>query len=298
MRLTCPNCGAQYEVPDEVIPVEGRDVQCSNCGDTWFQLHPSAAASDDLGVDLDDSLDDSDALADLEEALAEDPQDDETPEDDGDADWDEAEVDDIDDAAVADPEPQKPKPDPEPQDDGTRRPRGLDPAITSILREEADREAHLRAAETGGLESQPDLGLVDTDDAAARDRRRQSEDRMAQMRGETPTRAALDARGPRREQLPDIEEINSTLRAGAEKVAPSVAKPDEDAPVARRRSGFGRGFLFAILMGVALVFTYANAPQIAQSLPQADPFLSAFVASVDQARLWLDAKVSLFVTQQ
>ena len=40
MRLTCPNCGAQYEVPDEVIPDDGRDVQCSNCGDTWFQAHP------------------------------------------------------------------------------------------------------------------------------------------------------------------------------------------------------------------------------------------------------------------
>ena len=37
MRLTCPNCGAQYEVPDEVIPEEGRDVQCSNCEKTWFQ---------------------------------------------------------------------------------------------------------------------------------------------------------------------------------------------------------------------------------------------------------------------
>ncbi len=42
MRLICPNCGAQYEVPDDVIPAEGRDVQCSNCGDTWFQSHPDA----------------------------------------------------------------------------------------------------------------------------------------------------------------------------------------------------------------------------------------------------------------
>lgn len=40
MRLSCPNCGAQYEVPAEVIPQDGRDVQCSNCGHTWFQLHP------------------------------------------------------------------------------------------------------------------------------------------------------------------------------------------------------------------------------------------------------------------
>ena len=39
MRLICPNCDAQYEVPSEVIPEDGRDVQCSNCGDTWFQNH-------------------------------------------------------------------------------------------------------------------------------------------------------------------------------------------------------------------------------------------------------------------
>ncbi len=37
MRLTCPNCRAQYEVDDRAIPEEGRDVQCSNCGQTWFQ---------------------------------------------------------------------------------------------------------------------------------------------------------------------------------------------------------------------------------------------------------------------
>ena len=40
MRLICPNCDAQYEVPDAVVPFEGRDVQCSDCGQTWFQHHP------------------------------------------------------------------------------------------------------------------------------------------------------------------------------------------------------------------------------------------------------------------
>lgn len=42
MRLKCPNCEAQYEVSDSVIPLHGRDVQCSNCGQTWFQTHPQA----------------------------------------------------------------------------------------------------------------------------------------------------------------------------------------------------------------------------------------------------------------
>ena len=52
MRLVCPNCGAQYEVPDDVIPQGGRDVQCSNCGHTWFQVHPEQDAG--LAEDLEE----------------------------------------------------------------------------------------------------------------------------------------------------------------------------------------------------------------------------------------------------
>lgn len=40
MRLTCPNCDAEYEVDDSMIPPGGRDVQCSNCETTWFQTDP------------------------------------------------------------------------------------------------------------------------------------------------------------------------------------------------------------------------------------------------------------------
>ena len=36
MRLLCPKCDAEYEIPDYVIPAEGRDVQCSGCQETWF----------------------------------------------------------------------------------------------------------------------------------------------------------------------------------------------------------------------------------------------------------------------
>ena len=36
MRLVCPNCNAQYEVPDDAFGNGGRDVQCSNCEHTWF----------------------------------------------------------------------------------------------------------------------------------------------------------------------------------------------------------------------------------------------------------------------
>ena len=44
MRLTCPNCDAQYEVDEAVIPEDGRDVQCSSCGHTWFQASAASLA--------------------------------------------------------------------------------------------------------------------------------------------------------------------------------------------------------------------------------------------------------------
>lgn len=57
MRLTCPNCKAQYEVEDSVIPPGGRDVQCSSCGTTWFQ-YPAGVALQMRASDLDDDDDD------------------------------------------------------------------------------------------------------------------------------------------------------------------------------------------------------------------------------------------------
>ena len=36
MFIKCPNCDAQYEVPNDIIPATGRDVQCSSCSKTWF----------------------------------------------------------------------------------------------------------------------------------------------------------------------------------------------------------------------------------------------------------------------
>jgi len=36
LRLLCPKCEAEYKVSDDIIPSEGRDVQCSSCNETWF----------------------------------------------------------------------------------------------------------------------------------------------------------------------------------------------------------------------------------------------------------------------
>ena len=45
MLIKCPNCNAQYEVPNDIIPAAGRDVQCSSCSKTWFATSLSGKKS-------------------------------------------------------------------------------------------------------------------------------------------------------------------------------------------------------------------------------------------------------------
>ena len=259
MRLICPNCDAQYEVVDDVIPTEGRDVQCSNCGQTWFQHHPDHAPADPEEMDAPEDL---------------------------------APVDDT-------PGPDEERaPAPEPQR------RELDPSVTDILREEAEIEAQARATETEALESQPDLGL-DSGESDADRRAREARERMARMRGESAgppeqvseAAATAAAIGSRRDLLPDIEEINSTLRSTSDRqTAPSGDTGGDAVEAAPRKSGFRRGFTLMLLLAIILGAIYVFAPDIAQSVPQADPYLSAYVAQVDAARVWLDGHVAAGLT--
>lgn len=253
MRITCPNCGAQYEVPAEVIPQDGRDVQCSNCGVTWFQAHPER------------SLAEAEPLA---EADAPEP---ESPE-----------------AAL--PEAEEVAPESEPDHAPVRR--ELDPSIADILKEEAAHEARLRRT-PDPLESQPDLGLEAPDTAAAAALAR---DRAARMRQPAaPTISQPDPVPSRRDMLPDIEEINSTLRADHGR--PTIRRPMERGEIPTRmpaRSGFARGFAMVMLIAILIVLLYANAPTLAGKVPAADGFLNGLVAVVDKARFWLDAQVKGF----
>ena len=45
-----------------------------------------------------------------------------------------------------------------------------------------------------------------------------------------------------------------------------------------------------LALGALLFVLYGYAPDIAEAVPQADPYLSAYVAQVDAARLWLDGQ--------
>ena len=263
MRLTCPNCDAQYEVPDEVIPTSGRDVQCSNCGQTWFQHHPDHAPSEDdeaatLGVEA--------------------PSPDEE---------------------VSPPPPPAPPPSKEPAR------RQLDPAVADILRQEAEAEFEARKRrQSETLESQPDLGLEsadsparpDADDEAER-RAMDARRRMARMRGEdapdTETAAAAAAISSRRGLLPDIEEINSTLRSDN---SPSGVDADAREELGagggqKKKRNFKAGFLTAVLIAVVLALIYIFAAQISAAVPALGSVLDSYVAWIDQMRIGLDEKL-------
>ena len=270
MRLKCPSCGAQYEVPDDVIPEDGRDVQCSNCGNTWFQAPDRSATPEAL------------------EAEAKAPKD---------AVW-HPEVDaDVDDRPSVN---QEATPGSTPPSTPPKR-RELDPSVADILREEAELEARARQAQGGSLEEQPDLGLQEPEDEAAK-RARQAQERMRKLRGEDPDAAAVAAAASavadrpksRRDMLPDVEEINQTLRASNERKEMRSVQADledDDEPT----GGFGRGFIYAILLFAIAAALYVYAPQVGETVPQLKAPIEAYVTLVDQLRAWLDQQVAMLM---
>ncbi len=183
MRLVCPNCGAQYEVDDRVIPDGGRDVQCSSCGHAWYQMPAHLAATQDPASAEPEEIaeTDDDILSEVE------PEPETRP--DGDAETEASAADEAEVAEVAVPDapaepveaasPPQPAPEPPaepavpdaapevddaaPQDDDTPHPaagegappprRDLDENLRAILQEEAARELAARAS---AREPQPD----------------------------------------------------------------------------------------------------------------------------------------------
>ncbi|MGZ9809026.1 zinc-ribbon domain-containing protein [Pseudoroseicyclus sp. H15] len=262
MRLICPNCGAQYDVPDDVIPDEGRDVQCSACSHTWFERPGASVAEEEAPpppVARPAPPPPDDPADDLPASLRRPP---------------------------SPPRRVMPKPAPEPEAEDESEfaeppPRpSVTPEIAAILREEAAREAEQRRVERqGGMETQTELGL---DEASREDETRRRPARPL------PGTAPAEGGPARRELLPDIDELQSSLRAEEE---PAEAPDSPEDREAATRRGFRRGFSLTLLVLAVLALTYAFAPQIAGRVPALTPALSAYVDNIDAGRLWLDEEI-------
>ena len=48
MRLVCPNCKANYEVPRHAVTIGGREVKCASCGHSWFQTRTKKSNDGEL----------------------------------------------------------------------------------------------------------------------------------------------------------------------------------------------------------------------------------------------------------
>lgn len=352
MRITCPNCGAQYEVDEALIPDAGRDVQCSNCGKGWFQPKDAEPAAAEAEVESEET-----AVGSEEHGAAEEP---ETPEVAQAAPTEEPESQDVAQAGAAEetdthdvaqaapaeeemaeaevesaagnedraeaeleatePEVVEPEireaeaeaaaePDEAVHFEETRKedhaapasetpppsdtmsddmedeeapgpsiplpPRKTDENVLAVLREEAEREIAQRRNEAASLESQPDLGLTEP------------AERKTQPGAAEAAAGAAVAAGARRDLLPDIDEINSTLRSDADRAGTHREETDEGV-VSERRRGFRLGFGLMILLVAVLIGLYVAAGWLAASVPALEPFLIAYVDWANGLGEWLD----------
>ncbi len=177
----------------------------------------------------------------------------------------------------------------------------LDDAMLNVLREEAEREHRAREAEGSVIETQPDLGIAAVTPiapigaaAAASSAQRDDDDEIGFVDDDERDDAdAVMSRASRRELLPDIEEINSTLRATSDRGA-EAASVDAPATLRRRRSGFRMGFSTAILIAAVLLLLYIMAPTIAEKIPASAPIMAAYVSAIDGVRAWIDATLQSF----
>jgi len=290
MRLICPNCGAQYEVADDVIPDAGRDVQCSNCGHTWFE-NKGASEAAEMGTAPEPTPEpqpepEPEVTPEPEPMPEPEPEPEHTPEPEAESEPE----------AEAEPEPE---PDVEDEADEAPAPRELDAGVADILREEAAFEQAARDADDNSIETQPDLDLSqdpEPQDPEDDRRSREARERLAKLRGEADVAAAVgatmaeDQDAPRRELLPDIEEINSSLRPDENHSADMM---EDDLP--QRRGGFRRGFMFMVLIALIALAAYIFAPQISAAVPQIEPALTSYAEWVDGLRIWVDQRVQGFI---
>lgn len=312
MRLICPNCGAQYEVDARVVPDGGRDVQCSNCGHTWFQ-NPDMQdvdLADEMGIELPQQ----------DEGHIDIPLPDEPPRPDF-----SAAIEDSISSAIAQAnqpdeqdaqQPEKTAPHhgesiefaPETHEDPiseveasinpTRKTpikSGISDSVRDILRAEAQFDQSTRPHDADTLETQPELGIEEpTSDPSKKSLR----ERMARLRGLDADDAATAGTGTapltgkRKDLLPDIEEINSTLSASSERNEDGTVPDEETLRDRSTRRSSRVVFLLIVLTAALLVLLYIFAPQLARANPSLAPALEFYISGANAFRDWLDAALT------
>jgi predicted Zn finger-like uncharacterized protein len=273
MRITCPNCLAQYEIDADLLPADGREVQCSACDHIWFQgatqrKRPSVtsgASSSAEPAPIPDPVPEQASARPLPRPTETDNQPQPAP---------------VSPARVPAPEPE-PEPELEPEAEPAPRPapaRSLDPKVADLLRAEAAFEAEARRREGAGLEMQPDLGLLGN--APWPPRADPDADPNLQGLPEQPSPAP--SRGA--QALPDIDQISSSLEPSSQPRGGMEGGYVLPQSAAERQSSFLKGFFLPIAVCSVMVGLYVLAPTLARTVPALSGPLDAYAALVDGLR--------------
>ena len=195
---------------------------------------------------------------------------------------------------------------PDPELDMAPRPgrpptsRKLDPVIAEILREEAEREARARTEGTPDfIEGQTEMAFGAPDPESPPEDLPESQasfDRPPES--PVPEKSAIepepeneDGLAPRRDLLPDIEEINSSLRAHGSLQGTDFLTTEEKRERARRSQGFALGFAMVAVVFCAVMVTYVFAPEMKRSFPMASGSVDSIVSGVDTVRSQIDSSL-------
>jgi hypothetical protein len=92
--------------------------------------------------------------------------------------------------------------------------------------------------------------------------------------------------------LPDIEEINSTLRPDME----AVEAPEAEEPDARAGRGFRLGFAVTAALVAAAVSVYFLAAPLSEAVQPLEAPIASYVATVDALRVALETQVERLLT--
>ncbi len=307
MRLVCPNCAAQYEVDDSAIPDEGRDVQCANCGKTWFQGHAHGTPPEPGASEGGSTQSEIPEIADSDAGSVDEP--------------------DADEPAGHSPPARAARP----------AAGATDPTVLDILRREAERETSARNGDTdpehpaedhdepteeeetpeGDAPSGEDQETVA--DLAFRARRNRSElraqrqdsadrkNRISRAQAGNPDEdepvygdddapeTVEEPAAPPEPELPDVAALKSSLRAAEDKAR--AAAPQAEAATGPKpgQRGGRFGFYLAILIALLLAAIYVLSAQIADAVPAAAPYVEGYVSAVNVARTGLDDGIRVVV---
>lgn len=270
MRLTCPNCLAQYEIDGDLLPPDGREVQCSACDSIWFQSAPprktAKAAGQRGSVPLpSDNMTSAPRswLDDVSPAGGDDSTDTDT-------------IAPNDDLTEAPPSEARNTDSPRP------RARSLDPSVTDVLRQEAEFEAAQRKRDADPVEMQPDLGLLGGNPWPAF---RDPDDADLNSKAATDTSAAPNA------NFPDIDDVSATLEPLQATRQSDAVGYDLPMTAQERQRSFLQGFIVPVALGSLFLGLYMAAPLLSVVIPPAAPVFNGYVTAIDTGRAALAAMV-------